>query len=66
MREEWLRHQIQVCELHVREEHQRLEQERQRKAHEALVTLSLPELMGEISEEQDEELSCEPVATRMH
>jgi len=54
MREEWLRHQIQVCELHVREERQRLEEDRQRKAHEALVTLSLPELLGEVSEDDNE------------
>ena len=54
MQEEWLRHQIQLCELHMREERQRLEQERQRKAHEALITQSLPELMGEVSNPQDE------------
>ncbi len=60
MREEWLRHQIQVCELHVREERQRLEQERQRKAHEALVVLSLPELLGEVGDPQDEPQVREP------
>ena len=54
MREEWLIHQIRLCELHVREERQRLEHERQRKAHEALVVLSLPELLGEVSEDDDE------------
>ena len=53
MREEWLTYQIQVCELHVRQERQRLEEERQRKAHEALITQSLPELMGEVSDPQD-------------
>ena len=52
--EDWLRHEIQRLELHVREERQRLEQERQRKAHEALVVLSLPELLGEVSEDDDE------------
>ena len=53
--EDWLRHQIQVCELHVREERQRLEQERQRTEREALITQSLPELMGEVSDPQDDE-----------
>ena len=60
MQEEWLRHQIQLCELHVRQERQRLEQERQRKAHEALITQSLPELMGEVSVEDESQVSEPP------
>ena len=60
MRDEWIRHQIELCELHVREERQRLEEERQRKAREgALIALSLPELLGEISDQQDEQPSDE-------
>jgi hypothetical protein len=57
MREEWLTYQIQLCELHVREE-------RQRKAHEALITQSLPELVGEVSDPQDEPQISEPA--RVH
>jgi hypothetical protein len=64
MREEWLRHQIQVCELHVREERQRLEHERQRAEREALITQSLPELMSEVSDPQDESQISEPA--RVH
>ena len=64
MQEEWLRHQIQLCELHVRQERQRLGEERQRKAHEALITQSLPELMGEVSNPQDEAQLGEPA--RVH
>jgi len=59
-KDDWLRHQIQLCELHMREERQRLEQERQRKAHEALITQSLPELMGEVSEEDEAQISEPP------
>jgi hypothetical protein len=67
-REDWLTHQIQLCELQVRNERQRLEKEMQRKAQEALIALSLPELLGEVSVPQnaDEQGDCEPVAARMH
>ena len=60
MRAEWLTYQIRLCELHVREERQRLEQERQQAEREALITQSLPELMGEVSDPQDEPQISEP------
>ena len=53
MRAEWLTQQIQLCEMHVREERQRLHEAKQRAAHQALIALSLPELLGEVSEDQD-------------
>jgi hypothetical protein len=59
-KDDWLRHQIQLCELHVREERQRLEQERKRTEWEALITQSLPELMGEVSEEDEAQVSEPP------
>ena len=60
MRDEWIRHQIELCELHVHEDRQRLQEKRQRKAREeALIALSLPELLGEISGQQDEQPSYE-------
>ena len=64
MREEWLTYQIRLCEMHVREERQRLEQERQCKERDALITQSLPELMGEVSDPQDELQISEPA--RVH
>ena len=57
MREEWFTYQIRLCEMHVREERQRLEQERQRKERDALITQSLPELMGEVSEQEEPQVS---------
>ena len=64
MYEDWITHQIQLCELHIHQERQRLKEERQRKAREALVVLSLPELLGEVCDPQDEAQLNE--AARIH
>ncbi len=67
MREDWLTHQIQLLEAQVRAKRQRLHEERQRKAQQALIALSLPELLGEISDEQDEPYpSPDTTAARMN
>jgi hypothetical protein len=55
MRDEWLTQQIQLCETHVREERQRLHEAKQRSAREALIVLSLPELLGEVDDDQQDE-----------
>ncbi len=54
-KDDWLIHQIQLCEMHVREERQRLHEAQQRAAREALVLLSLPELLGELSDDQQDD-----------
>jgi hypothetical protein len=65
--EEWFTQQLEALEAHVRAERQRRHEEMRREALRALITRSLPELLGEVRQDDPEQdARCEPVAPRMH
>ena len=65
MREDWLTRQLEALEEHVKAERRRRKDEIQQQALRALIALSLPELLGEISDQQDAP-PCEPASPSVH
>jgi hypothetical protein len=68
-RDRWLTLQLEAFEARVKVERQRLHEVNQQQARHALIMLSLPELLGELSDKQDTPEhypSCKPVAASMH
>jgi hypothetical protein len=68
-RDRWLTYQLEALEARVNEERQRLHEDKQQQARHALIMLSLPELLGELSDKQDTPAhhpSCQPVAASIH
>ena len=60
MREEWLTRQLEALEEHVKAERRRREEENRRQALRALIALSLPELLGEVSDQQEDAYEHQP------
>ena len=60
-RDDWLRLQLAVLEARVKEERQRLQNQREERAREALIQMSLPELLGEVRDGQPDALE-QPVS----
>jgi hypothetical protein len=66
-REDWLTQQIEALEAHIRAERQRRHEETRREALRALIMRSLPELLGEIRQDDPEQdARGESGASRMH
>lgn len=66
-REEWLTQQIEALEAHVRAERQRRHEDMRREALRALIMRSLPELLGEVrQDEPEQDARGESAALGMH
>ena len=53
-RDEWFTSQLVVLEALVKEERQRLQTTREQQARAALIQMSLPELLGEVGDDQQD------------
>ena len=62
-REDWLTRKLETLDEHVKEERRRLHEAKKQQALQALISLCLPELLGEVDRSDAQDASCERVAT---